>query len=130
MSTTNKSGMRERYSGNSDDISGDDREFLLNVMGPDMRALARAAGIEAALSIMCVLGGNGIYIPVMEDLQRALRDEKIRNDYAVGRSVRDISRLYGLSARTVYKILKQEPSGISGGLEGMIERYSKNRASF
>jgi len=87
------------------------RDMLPESMNDDLMSVARAAGMQAAFDIMLALGGSTIYVPSVEDFQRRLRDAQIRGEYADGSKVRDISRRYGLTERTVYKVLRRQPSG-------------------
>jgi len=85
------------------------RDILPEAMNDDLMSVARAAGMQAALDIMLALGGSTIYVPSAEDFQRRLRDAQIRGEYEGGARVREISRRYGLTERTVYKVLRRQP---------------------
>jgi Mor family transcriptional regulator len=83
-------------------------EILPEVMNDDLLSVARAAGMRAALDIMLALGGSTIYVPCVEDLQRRLRDESIVREYASGVRVKVLCRRYGLTERTIYKVLRKQ----------------------
>jgi len=96
-------------------LDNEDHEALImhilpDIMNEDLVSVAKAAGMQAALDIMLALGGSTIYVPCIEDLQRRMRDERIRREYARGAKVRVISRKYGLTERTVYKVLRKRPA--------------------
>jgi Mor family transcriptional regulator len=83
------------------------REVLPEVMNDDLLSVAKAAGMGAALDIMLALGGSTIYVPCVEDLQRRLRDLRIFREYEGGARVKDLCGRFGLTERTIYKILKK-----------------------
>jgi len=72
----------------------------------EMAELARLVGLEAALKIGREFGGVTLYVPVMSGIPRAERNERIRREYARGRRVRDISKCFGLTERTIFNIIK------------------------
>ena len=87
----------------------------------DMRAVASAVGLRVALDIMLALGGSTLYVPRPEELLRWLRDQRIRREYAAGGRVKAICHKYGLTERTVYKVLKGPPDrgpALAEGPEG------------
>ena len=82
-------------------------EMLPEVLNRDMISVARAAGVRAVLDIMLALGGSTLYVPSIEDLQRRLRDEGIAREYEAGARVKDLCRRYGLTERTIYKVINR-----------------------
>ena len=81
-------------------------ELPAGALNYDMRAVASAVGLRAALDIMLALGGSTLYVPRPEELLRRLRDQRIRGEYAAGSRVKALCHKYGLTERTVYKVLK------------------------
>lgn len=98
-----------------------DGTFLREMLSGDLLAVSGAVGTEAALRIMLALGGSTLYIPLPEELVRALRDEKLRRMHALGKPVRELSRMFRLSARMVYNVIKSPSAGISPALERALE---------
>jgi len=107
MSTTDTSFDQPESCMDSPEMDSFIHEVLPDLMNEDLLNVARAAGIKAALDIMLTLGGSTIYVPCVEDLQRRLRDERIRREYDCGVRVKDIGRRYGLTERTIYKVLRK-----------------------
>jgi len=83
-------------------------EILPMAMNNDLMSIAKAAGMQAAFDIMLSLGGSTIYVPCVEDIQRRLRDARIQREYTGGARVKDLSRRYGLTVRTIYKVIKSQ----------------------
>lgn len=92
-------------------LSKDEEELIWAIlpeaMNDDLLLVARAAGIHAALDIMLTLGGSTIYVPRVEELQRRLRDARINVEYSGGARVKDLSRRYNLTERTIYKVINK-----------------------
>ena len=107
MSTTDTSSRQPESGIDSMEMEAFIREMLPEVMNEDLMSVARAAGMQAALDIMLTLGGSTIYIPCVEDLQRRLRDESIRREYSGGSRVKELCRRYGLTQRTIYKVIRK-----------------------
>lgn len=72
----------------------------------EMLDLARLVGVEAALKIGQEFGGVSFYVPSMSCIPRARRNERIRREYAKGRRIRDISKTFGLTERTIFNVIK------------------------
>lgn len=103
MSTTNTRGTQPTQC-TQDDLLW---EILPESMNDDLLSVARVAGMQAALDIMLALGGSTIYVPRLEDLNRRLRDAGIVREYTGGARVKDLSRRYGLTERTIYKVINR-----------------------
>jgi len=71
------------------------------------RKLAEVIGIEATMELCKAYGGTPIYIPKVDALVAAHRDQQIRTEYN-GYNVAKLARKYNLSARTVQRILEGE----------------------
>ena len=71
------------------------------------RKLAEVIGIEATVELCKVYGGTPLYIPKVDALIAAHRDQQIRTEYN-GYNVAILARKYNLSARTVQRILEGE----------------------
>lgn len=100
-------------------------ELLMESMSEGLRLIAGAVGIEGALKVAQLLGGETLYIPAMDELQRMLRDERIRRERAGGMSVRSLSLRHGVTTRTVYNVLKKRPSEVAAILERLVKDMGK-----
>lgn len=90
----------------SDQNGNNQREHAARHLSGEMAELARLVGLEAALKIGREFGGVCLYVPVMSGIPRAERNERIRREYARGRRIRDISKCFGLTERTIFNIIK------------------------
>ena len=58
---------------------------------PEYRQIAERIGLEAALVLVEIRAGEGIYVPKPESLSRAARDRTIRAEYAAGSNYRQLA---------------------------------------
>lgn len=61
-------------------------------------------GIEAALKLCSMLGGNTIYIPKDKNTKRVL----ILSEHAMGMSIKSMSIKHGISGRQVLRLLSTD----------------------
>lgn len=92
----------------TDNNDKNDIEQAARHLSGEMAELARLVGVEAALKIGQEFGGSSFYVPVMAGIPRERRNERIRREYAKGRRIRDISRIFGLTERTIFNIIKSK----------------------
>jgi Mor family transcriptional regulator len=97
-----------------------DREVIEALPG-DLRRIAEVAGVEAAVKIASAFRGTYLYVPGLDDFIRQLRDEKIRRHYDRGIPVRALAVRFGVSQRSVRKILNRAPAPISPMLYRLFE---------
>ncbi|MBQ7492360.1 MAG: DNA-binding protein [Clostridia bacterium] len=71
----------------------------------DMRWLCEIVGMQHFLEIIDMAGGEFIYLPKRETLEKPLRHEAIRREYD-GTNARQLSRKYGITERHVRTIVK------------------------
>lgn len=73
-------------------------------------------GYKNMLVLVANYSGGYLYVPKLDQLQRQLRDQKLMNDYTVGRTPQQLAHKYNLSVVQVYEIIKQQnyKSGIKG----------------
>ncbi len=82
-------------------------EPLHKYLPGELRRIADVAGLEAAVRISSALGGNVIYVPSLDELQRLARDEKIRRESRKGLTARALSERFGISERSIWRVLKR-----------------------
>lgn len=70
----------------------------------DFRAVAESLGMEAFLRLVSVCGGQDLYIPKRESLERGPRDRAIRARIDGG-NYRALAAQYRLSVRQIRKII-------------------------
>jgi hypothetical protein len=70
--------------------------------------LCRELGERPARDIISLFGGRSLPVPRMEALMRKIRDENIRGDRASGMSHNALAARYGLTARTIYRVLRND----------------------
>ena len=74
----------------------------------DQRKMVELVGLDGFKSLVRAFGGTTIYIPKAESLERAARDQKIREEFDGG-NYRELAAKYGLTERWVrYAILVRE----------------------
>lgn len=78
---------------------------------PEIQWLSELVGMEHFLQILDTAGGECIYFPKRETLERPLRHQAILREYN-GTNLRQLSRKYGVTDRCIRNILKagQQPS--------------------
>lgn len=71
---------------------------------------AGAAGVLAEAILLKAaelgLGGDDYYIPAVHSATRKARNERIRSEFN-GRNLAYVCRKYGVSARTVYRVVRR-----------------------
>jgi Mor family transcriptional regulator len=97
-------------------------ETLHKYLPGELRKIADIAGLEAAVRISSVFGGNVIYVPALEELQRLARDEKIRRQYRKGVKVRLLSGRFQISERSIWRVLNRPVPRLKDELISLIER--------
>lgn len=71
---------------------------------PDM---IKAFGIENAQFFCDIFGRNSVYIPVHK-IEIYLRNQSIYRLYHLGEPIKRIENLYGVSLRTIYRVIKEQ----------------------
>ena len=70
----------------------------------ELRDIADALGMEAFLKLIALCGGQDLYIPKRESLERGPRDRAIRARFDGG-NYRALAAQYRLSVRQIRKII-------------------------
>ena len=70
----------------------------------DFQDIAAALGMEAFLKLIALCGGQDLYIPKRESLERGPRDRAIRERFDGG-NYRQLAAQYRLSVRQIRKII-------------------------
>jgi Mor family transcriptional regulator len=96
-------------------------DTLLRYLHGDLRRIAEVAGVEAAVRISLALGGNVVYVPALGDLHRLARDERIRREFRGGKTVRALSRSFGLTERSIWRILNKAGPRLGPELVSLLE---------
>ena len=78
-----------------------------NEIPEDIRWLSELVGVELFLQIIDTAGGEFIYLPKRETLEKPLRRQAILREYD-GTNLRQLSRKYQLTERRIRGILKEE----------------------
>lgn len=65
------------------------------------RDVVETIGLEAAYKLCSAAGGNYIYVPKTDSIQKRLRDLSIKNDYKNGMSIEQLCKKYNLSFNQV-----------------------------
>ena len=62
-------------------------------------------GLENAIKIAKIAGGGNLYIPMVETIERPLRDQKIRDEFT-GYNFRELAIKYNKSESTIREVCK------------------------
>jgi len=101
-----------------------DEELIQSLPG-DLRRIALAAGIDAAVKIARTFRGSTLYVPGLDELERLMRDDTIRREFERGVPARKIALKHGISLRGLRKVLSRPPGQISPLLSRLLGLPSK-----
>ena len=76
----------------------------LEQLDDDQKILAGLIGMEAFRSLVRSFNGTSIYIPKIESLEKAVRDELIKEEFD-GRNYRELALKYGLTETWIRNIV-------------------------
>ncbi len=99
-------------------------EPLLRYLPGELRRIADVVGLEGAVRIAAVFGGNVIYVPALEELQRLARDESIRRQFRSGVIARTLAERFGLTERSIWRVLNRPVPRLKEELLNLIEAGS------
>lgn len=73
-------------------------------------------GYRSMLALISNYGGDYMYVPKLDQLQRAMRDDKLMTEYIKGITPDQLAHRYNLSIVQVYEIIKKQnkKAGIIG----------------
>ncbi len=86
----------------------------LSDISPEYRDIAEAIGMDAFDQLTLLCGGQNLYIPKRESLERAARDREIRTRFNGGNQ-RQLASQYRLTERQVRRILKRQQEDSRSG---------------
>ena len=98
----------------------------------DQRKMVELVGLDGFKSLVRAFGGTTIYIPKAESLERAARDQKIREEFdaihvhqtEISRgNYRELAAKYGLTERWVRFILFGKLDNLDDDMEGQMSIY-------
>lgn len=72
-------------------------------------SLLAALGRPTVKALIERFGGNLLELPLMASVERVLRDNALRAEFDAGAGVRTLVARYGLTNRTIRKLLKAQP---------------------
>lgn len=76
----------------------------LEQLDDDQKTLAGLIGMEAFRNLVRSFNGTSIYIPKIESLEKAVRDELIKEEFD-GRNYRELALKYGLTETWIRNIV-------------------------
>lgn len=97
---------------------------LLDRIRPDdldeeQKVIAELVGMEGFKNLVRAFNGTSIYIPKVESLEKAVRDEQIRKEFD-GANYKELALKYGLTERWIRLILYGRDED---GLEGQMNMF-------
>lgn len=80
-------------------------------------------GYRSMLALISNYGGDYMYVPKLDQLQRVMRDDKLMADYIKGTTPDQLAHRYNLSVVQVYEIIKKQnkKAGIIGDQISLLE---------
>lgn len=79
-----------------------------DMLNEKQKDIADVIGVEATLKLCEVYGGDPLYLPKNDDVQRELRDREIRKLYGEQNYKSSyLKKQYGLSGRTIRNIVRE-----------------------
>lgn len=81
-------------------------EITLKNIPEQYRDIAELFGIDVFLKLCDLTGGDLFYLPTRENLFKEIRNEKIKEEYLSGISVKKLSQRYALSGRWIRELVK------------------------
>ena len=93
-------------------------DIRIDDLPPEYREIAEHIGLGPAIALAQIRGGEGVYVPRLESLQRAARDRSIRSEFN-GSNHRELARRHGVSVSWIYEVIKKRPGkeSASGGVD-------------
>lgn len=90
-------------------------DVRISDLSKPQREIAEVIGIEATLRLCQVYGGSTTYIPKNDAVYKTVvQNREIRRRYLLGVKIRDLQSQYGLSDRSVQRIVEGcAPSQVS-----------------
>ena len=80
---------------------------LLEDLQEQYRELANVIGIDNLIKLSSYLGGTQIYIPRKEHIVKTVKYQAIKREFD-GNNIKQLSKKYGVSESTVYRIIRQQ----------------------
>ena len=77
-----------------------------NDLTPDQKELADLVGLDIFKSIVKTFGGSNLYIPKIESVSRAARDDMIRQEFN-GHNYKDLANRYSLTDVRIRSMIKK-----------------------
>ena len=99
-------------------------DIKIEDLPPEFRSIAEEIGLSAALRLVDLRGGDGIYIPKADQICRAARDRAIRAEFD-GSNYRELAQKYRLTTVWIRRIVAAEKSSKTG-----IDIIDKQQALF
>lgn len=75
------------------------------------QCMVEIVGIEKALEIARIMGGTLQYIPKLDDIDRKVRNEKIRQEFT-GSNIPELAARYGLTEVQIRNIVRVKQHSI------------------
>lgn len=79
-------------------------EVQLENLDEEQKTLAELIGLEGFKNLVRAFNGTSIYVPKIESLEKAVRDERIREEFNGG-NYRELALKYGLTETWIRNIV-------------------------
>ncbi|MGC2424192.1 MAG: Mor transcription activator family protein [Nitrospirota bacterium] len=81
-------------------------QIVIEDLPETYQQMAEHIGVSAALKLGEIMGGEGIYLPKIDNIRSKYRNRLIKSDLVVGLSYKQVARKYGITERWV-RIIEQ-----------------------
>lgn len=85
--------------------------ITLDMFPEGYREVAEAIGIETALRLCEIAGGEQLYIPKLDSVLKDERYNRLYQDYLAGAAYEELARRYNLSVDSVRRIIRERRVG-------------------
>lgn len=86
-----------------------DEKWLIEKLPGDLRRIAELIGLENTVKLSREFRACWVYMSSLDEIEREIRDEKIRAEYDAGKKPRDIALGHNLGERQIWNILGKLP---------------------
>ncbi|MGI6053950.1 MAG: Mor transcription activator family protein [Clostridium sp.] len=82
-------------------------EVGIESLDEEPKKIAELVGMEGFRNLVRTFGGSSIYIPKVESLEKAVRDQRIRDEFD-GSNYRELAMKYGLTETWIRSIVMEK----------------------
>lgn len=96
-------------------VFGGDRVYIPRNVPDAGHMLATAIGADVLRKLVAGMGGMRLELPLLTSVERCLRDRALLADRDAGATTRDLHLRYGITPRSVRKIIGRRATAVTVG---------------